>query len=120
MKPLRISVARRPFAWPLLLSVLLWVFTALSVAASVTGSERKNVKVVLETTAGDITIRLYDDTPVHRDNFIRLVEQGFYDSLLIHRVIEDFMIQTGDSRMPMSRARQHVCTTAFRPAATRI
>lgn len=100
MKSLRTSVARRPLAWPLLLSVLLWVFAALSVAAAVTGSERKNVKVVLETTAGDITIRLYDDTPVHRDNFIRLVEQGFYDSLLIHRVIEDFMIQTGD---PASR-----------------
>lgn len=62
--------------------------------------KNKNMKVVLETTAGEIVIRLYDDTPVHRDNFIKLVREGYYDSLLFHRVIKDFMIQTGD---PISR-----------------
>ena len=48
------------------------------------------------TTEGTITIMLYNDTPLHRDNFDRLVAAGYYDSVLFHRVIPDFMIQTGD------------------------
>jgi peptidyl-prolyl cis-trans isomerase B (cyclophilin B) len=56
--------------------------------------------VLLETTAGNIRLALYDDTPRHRDNFLRLVNEHFYDSLLFHRVIKNFMIQTGD---PTSR-----------------
>ncbi|MFW6043270.1 MAG: peptidylprolyl isomerase [Marinilabiliaceae bacterium] len=54
----------------------------------------------VETTMGNITIRLYDETPKFRDNFIKLVSDDFYDSLLVHRVVEDFLIQTGaaDSR----------------------
>ena len=53
-------------------------------------------RVEIQTTAGRIVIGLYDDTPRHRDNFIKLVNDGFYDGLLFHRVIRDFMIQTGD------------------------
>ncbi|MGM0375857.1 MAG: peptidylprolyl isomerase [Bacteroidota bacterium] len=49
----------------------------------------------IETTMGDFTIRLYDETPKFRDNFIKLVSDDFYDSLLVHRVVEDFLIQTG-------------------------
>lgn len=45
---------------------------------------------------GDITVALYNETPVHRDNFLKLCNDGFYDSVLFHRVIKDFMIQTGD------------------------
>ena len=56
--------------------------------------------VVVETTEGNIRIALYDDTPRHRDNFLRLANEHFYDSLLFHRVIKNFMIQTGD---PTSR-----------------
>jgi peptidyl-prolyl cis-trans isomerase B (cyclophilin B) len=52
--------------------------------------------VELKTDYGTMVIRLYDSTPLHRDNFIKLVKQGFYDSLLFHRVIKDFMIQGGD------------------------
>lgn len=52
--------------------------------------------VDIHTTAGDIRVRLYGDTPRHRDNFIRLASEGFYDGVLFHRVINDFMIQTGD------------------------
>lgn len=53
-------------------------------------------KVVIKTTYGDMKIKLYNDTPKHRDNFIKLVEDGFYDSLIFHRVIDGFMIQGGD------------------------
>lgn len=52
--------------------------------------------ILLQTTAGNIKIRLYDETPLHRDNFLKLVKQGYYDGLLFHRVIPDFMIQAGD------------------------
>lgn len=48
------------------------------------------------TTAGNIDFLLYNETPAHRDNFVRLVEEAVYDSLLFHRVIKDFMIQGGD------------------------
>lgn len=54
------------------------------------------MKVKIETTLGDITVRLYDETPIHRDNFIKLVKEGYYDGTLFHRVIKDFMIQGGD------------------------
>ncbi len=54
-------------------------------------------EVLLETTKGNIRIALYNETPLHRDNFLRLVSQRFYDGLLFHRVIYNFMIQTGDS-----------------------
>ena len=50
----------------------------------------------METSAGEIIIKLYDDTPIHKANFLKLIEEGFYDSLLFHRVIKDFMMQGGD------------------------
>jgi cyclophilin family peptidyl-prolyl cis-trans isomerase len=50
----------------------------------------------ITTEYGTMVIRLYDSTPLHRDNFIKLVKEGFYDSLLFHRVIQNFMIQGGD------------------------
>lgn len=53
-------------------------------------------KVLIQTTMGDIVVRLYDETPQHRDNFIKLVESGYYNDLIFHRVIKDFMIQGGD------------------------
>lgn len=55
-------------------------------------------EVLLETTEGNIRIMLYDDTPRHRDNFLNLVDQQYYDSLLFHRVIKNFMIQAGDPK----------------------
>lgn len=56
----------------------------------------KNQKVRIKTEYGNMTVLLYDETPIHRDNFIKLVEDGFYDGTLFHRVINDFMIQGGD------------------------
>lgn len=55
-----------------------------------------DVKVLMHTTEGDVTLLLYGDTPVHTRNFVRLVNEGFYNGLLFHRVINDFMIQGGD------------------------
>ena len=56
----------------------------------------QRAEVLLETTAGNIRIALYNETPKHRDNFLKLVGMHVYDSLLFHRVIKDFMIQGGD------------------------
>lgn len=53
-------------------------------------------KVLIQTTEGDIIVRLYDQTPQHRDNFLKLAAEGYYDGTLFHRVIKDFMIQGGD------------------------
>ena len=58
--------------------------------------ENSGTKVLISTSMGDITVLLYDGTPQHRDNFIKLVEDGFYNDLLFHRVIPNFMIQGGD------------------------
>lgn len=66
---------------------------AVAVFAKAQGHE-----VLLETTAGNIRVVLYDDTPLHRDNFLKLVDEHFYDSLLFHRVIKNFMIQAGDPK----------------------
>ena len=54
------------------------------------------MRVKIQTTFGDIVLRLYDETPLHRDNFLKLVKEEFYDGTLFHRVIKNFMIQGGD------------------------
>ena len=59
-------------------------------------SAQDETKVLIKTTVGDITIKLYNETPQHRDNFIKLVNEHYYDSILFHRVIKDFMVQAGD------------------------
>ncbi|RHJ85369.1 peptidylprolyl isomerase [Parabacteroides sp. AM08-6] len=58
--------------------------------------ETAETKVVMDTTFGQITLKLYNDTPQHRDNFIKLAREGQYNGLLFHRVIKEFMIQGGD------------------------
>ena len=52
--------------------------------------------VLLETSEGNIKVRLFGDTPKHRDNFLKLVKEGYYNGVLFHRVIDEFMVQTGD------------------------
>ncbi|MCR5469351.1 MAG: peptidylprolyl isomerase [Prevotella sp.] len=54
------------------------------------------MKVKIQTMFGDIIVCLYDETPIHRANFIKLAKEGYYDGTLFHRVIKDFMIQGGD------------------------
>ena len=63
---------------------------------SCASTNHKETIVLMETTMGDIRVKLYDDTPAHRDNFVKLVNQGYYDGTLFHRVINEFMIQGGD------------------------
>ena len=58
--------------------------------------EAKNPVLVIKTSEGDMTVELFEDTPLHTENFLELVNKGFYNGLLFHRVIKDFMIQTGD------------------------
>lgn len=79
--------------------------TALCATDSLQSQDKQNktsetnkmaTKVRIKTTEGDIVIRLYDETPKHRDNFLKLVKEGFFDGTLFHRVIKDFMIQGGD------------------------
>lgn len=61
-----------------------------------TQADSANVRVLVKTTMGDFTVMLYGDTPEHRDNFVKLANEHYYDSLLFHRVIENFMVQAGD------------------------
>ena len=87
----------------LLLLTILPMLTAQGQSTNLMATENSTIatdttsaKVRLETTLGEVTILLYGDTPRHRDNFLKLVKEGYYDGVLFHRVIKDFMIQTGD------------------------
>ena len=87
----------------LILSIMMAVFTLMSCSAGnpegtapSQPTDNKMTKVKLETSLGDIVVELYNETPKHRDNFVKLVKEGFYDGVLFHRVINNFMIQTGD------------------------
>jgi peptidylprolyl isomerase len=59
-------------------------------------SQSKAPKILLNTSMGDITLQLYDDMPITAGNFQKLVEKGFYDGTIFHRIIDGFMIQGGD------------------------
>lgn len=80
---------------------ILLLLIGLSADVSAHTDKDRRVRVRLETTVGTMVMALFDETPRHRDNFLKLVRQGYYDGLLFHRVIADFMVQTGD---PDSRA----------------
>src|ERR1700743_1876471 len=73
------------------------LFTLILLFAALTAfGKPKNQYVRIKTSYGTCIIRLYNETPKHRDNFIKLVQQGFYNGTLFHRVIQNFMIQGGD------------------------
>ena len=74
-----------------------WALCALIIlAAACRPKPEKEVVMVVETTMGTVEFKLYNETPLHRDNFIRLAEEHYFDSLLFHRVIDGFVIQGGD------------------------
>ncbi len=74
-----------------LLLLLLFSYSGIAQQA-----KQKVVQVEIKTTAGNIIVKLYNETPLHKANFIKLVNEKYYDGVLFHRVIKDFMIQTGD------------------------
>ena len=76
-------------------------------------AQTKNTEVLFETTAGNIRIALYEETPQTRDNFLKITKMGIYDSLLIHRVIKDFMIQSGDTNSKHAKPGQLLGTGDF-------
>lgn len=73
------------------------VFMAVPVSVSAQNGNDSRTQIVIETTMGNIKVVLYDETPLHSNNFKSLVNRGFYDGVLFHRVINKFMIQAGDS-----------------------
>lgn len=79
-----------------LITVLACSLTACKPGQKKDGNMEKETMLKIETSMGDIVVKLYDETPQHRDNFIKLAENGTYEGTLFHRVIKDFMIQAGD------------------------
>lgn len=79
-----------------LLTILACGFTACKSGQKTDRNMDQETKLKIETSAGDIIVKLYNETPQHRDNFIKLAKKGTYEGTLFHRVIKDFMIQAGD------------------------
>ncbi len=90
----------------------------LLICSNGSGQENKGVKVLLQTTFCDMHIRLYDDTPNHRDNFIKNVKDGMYDGVSFHRIIRNFMVQTGnpDTRPGVTEKVEPEDTTQMGPS----
>lgn len=89
----------------LLLNCLIVISLTAQKDSTIKKKDRKR-DVLMQTSMGDIVIRLSDSTPLHRDNFLKLVKVGYYDSVLFHRVIKDFMIQSGDPNSKRAAAGQ--------------
>ena len=88
-----------------LLNCLIVVSLSAQKDSTIKKKDRKR-DVLIQTSMGDIVIRLSDSTPLHRDNFLKLVKVGYYDSVLFHRVIKEFMIQSGDPNSKRAAAGQ--------------
>ena len=92
---------------------ILLTLSAILCSLSAIWSQTISTEVLLETTVGNIRIGLYDETPQTRDNFLKITKMGIYDSLLVHRVIKDFMIQSGDTNSKHAKPGQLLGTGDF-------
>jgi peptidylprolyl isomerase len=81
-------------------TILCLLFCVNTVLSSVTGQTLSKETILIETSFGVMKLKLYEETPLHKANFIKLAQSGFFDSLTFHRVINNFMIQGGD---PLSK-----------------
>ena len=90
--------------WILALATCLTVISLHAQKDSTVRKKDRKKDILMKTTTGDMVIRLSDSTPLHRDNFLKLVKVHFYDSLLFHRVIQNFMIQGGDPKSKTAEA----------------
>ena len=79
-----------------LAKIILILFIAIAGKATAGDAKKSDTLVIISTSYGDMKVRLYPETPMHRSNFIKLAGSGYYDSTLFHRVIRNFMIQGGD------------------------
>jgi len=93
-----------------LLAIILLLLSFESVAQKQIKLKKKDLRkdVLLLTDSGSIVLRLSDSTPLHRNNFLLLVKQGYYDSVLFHRVIQYFMIQSGDPNSKQAKKEEHL------------
>jgi cyclophilin family peptidyl-prolyl cis-trans isomerase len=93
-----------------LISLILFILTINCFSQQDIKLKKKDRKkdILLLTDSGSVVLRLSDSTPLHRDNFLKLVKQGFYDSVLFHRVIQDFMIQSGDPSSKHAKKDDHL------------
>ena len=82
--------------------------TAATEQATSDHNPKNMTQVLLKTSMGDIVIALYDDTPAHKANFVKLVDEKFYDGVLFHRIIKGFMIQGGDPDSKTAKPGQHL------------
>lgn len=79
-----------------LIRLLLGLMALMVLALPADAKKPQKPRVEFQTTMGTFVVTLFNETPLHRDNFLKLVREGYYDGLLFHRVIRDFMVQTGD------------------------
>lgn len=90
----------------ILLLLLLLLTTPTFAQSSSTASLNQDIEIEFKTTMGDFRVRLFSDTPIHSQHFAQLVREGYYDGLLFHRVIRNFMIQAGDSTSRTAKPNQ--------------
>ena len=90
----------------ILLFLLLLLTTPTLAQSSSTASLNQDIEIEFKTTMGDFRVRLFSDPPIHSQHFAQLVREGYYDGLLFHRVIRNFMIQAGDSTSRTAKPNQ--------------
>lgn len=94
-----------------------FMYIACCLALCACGPQKKKsmeeTEVLIETSMGNMKVKLYNDTPKHRDNFIKLARAGVYDNIVFHRIVRGFMIQTGDPRLKAAGTSLTVDTTAY-------